>query len=212
MIRTVSHAAQGYPIPAETEREFLGNGEWPYPPAPHTSTQYSIPPPPTVSNGVRKLRASTCLSGCNRNRTGSVLSWNCVSLLCFQEGVDNAPKVAYPMKSRPRGVGLIINNKNFTCGMKVGGATLVESTDPSVAMGLCSPPLLPSSLTPSHPPPLLPSLLTQDRVGTDRDAEALMKLFIYLGFYTNRYDNLKGRDMHRRLQVRTLQGRHLPLP
>ena len=28
--------------------------------------------------------------------------------------------------------------------------------------------------------------------GTDRDAESLTRLFIHLGFYTNRYDNLKG--------------------
>jgi len=42
----------------------------------------------------------------------------------------------------------------------------------------------------------------KDRVGTERDADALMKLFIYLGFYTNRYDDLKGRDMRRKLQVK----------
>ena len=41
----------------------------------------------------------------------------------------------------------------------------------------------------------------KDRVGTDRDAEALMKLFIHLGFYTNRYDDLKGKDMRKKLQV-----------
>ncbi len=42
----------------------------------------------------------------------------------------------------------------------------------------------------------------KDRVGTDRDAEALSKLFINLGFYTNRYDNLRGKDMKRKLKVR----------
>ena len=42
----------------------------------------------------------------------------------------------------------------------------------------------------------------KDRVGTDRDADSLVKLFLYLGFYTNRYDDLKGTDMRRRLQVR----------
>ena len=42
----------------------------------------------------------------------------------------------------------------------------------------------------------------KDRVGTERDAEALTKLFIHLGFYTNRYDDLRGRDMHKKLQVR----------
>ena len=30
-------------------------------------------------------------------------------------------------------------------------------------------------------------------IGTDKDAENLMKLFIKLGFYTNRYDNLTGK-------------------
>ena len=42
----------------------------------------------------------------------------------------------------------------------------------------------------------------KDRVGTERDADALTKLFIYLGFYTNRYDDLKGREMRRKLQVK----------
>lgn len=41
----------------------------------------------------------------------------------------------------------------------------------------------------------------KDRVGTDRDAESLHRLFMYLGFYTNRYDNLKGKDMRGTLQV-----------
>ena len=54
--------------------------------------------------------------------------------------------------------GIVINNKNFTCGMK-------------------------------------------NRVGTDRDADALVKLFIHLGFYTNRYDDLKGKDMRKKLRV-----------
>lgn len=39
------------------------------------------------------------------------------------------------------------------------------------------------------------------RVGTDIDAESLSRLFIYLGFHTNRYDNLKGKDMARHLRV-----------
>ena len=73
------------------------------------------------------------------------------------EGVD-APtiKTAYKMENKPRGVAIIINNRNFTCGMK-------------------------------------------DRQGTDKDAESLSKLFPHLGFYTNRYDNLKGKEMHARL-------------
>lgn len=74
-----------------------------------------------------------------------------------QEGTDHAPKIVYRMSSRPRGIGLVINNKHFTCGMK-------------------------------------------DRVGTDRDADSLVKLFIYLGFYTNRYDDLTGKAMHQKLQ------------
>ncbi len=41
----------------------------------------------------------------------------------------------------------------------------------------------------------------KDRVGTDRDADSLTKLFTHLGFYTNRYDNLKGKDMREKLQV-----------
>lgn len=63
--------------------------------------------------------------------------------------------------SNLRGIGIIINNKDFTCGMK-------------------------------------------ERIGTDRDAKALTRLFIYLGFYTNRYDNLKGTEMRGRLQVHNL--------
>lgn len=55
-------------------------------------------------------------------------------------------------------VGILINNKYFTCGMK-------------------------------------------DRVGTDRDADSLTKLFVHLGFYTNRFDNLKGKEMRGKLQV-----------
>lgn len=74
-----------------------------------------------------------------------------------QEGVDHAPKTVYKMSSKPRGIGVVINNKHFTCGMK-------------------------------------------DRVGTDRDAEALAKLFMHLGFYTNRYDDLKGKDMRKRMR------------
>ena len=46
----------------------------------------------------------------------------------------------------------------------------------------------------------------KDRVGTDRDADALVKLFLYLGFYTNRYDDLKGTEMRRRLQVRRVSS------
>ena len=30
-------------------------------------------------------------------------------------------------------------------------------------------------------------------LGTDKDAESLTRLFIYLGFYTNRFDNLTGK-------------------
>ena len=74
------------------------------------------------------------------------------------EGVD-APtsKTAYKMENKPRGVAIIINNRNFTCGMK-------------------------------------------DRLGTDKDAENLSKVFNnFLGFHTTRYDNLKGKEMHARL-------------
>ena len=77
-----------------------------------------------------------------------------------QEGTDAGRKDVYKMSSKPRGMAIVINNKNFTCGMK-------------------------------------------DRVGTDRDAENLTKLLIWLGFFTNRYDNLTGKEMHRRLQVRS---------
>lgn len=42
----------------------------------------------------------------------------------------------------------------------------------------------------------------KDRVGTDRDAKSLSDLFSkFLGFYTNRYDDLNGTDMKRRLKV-----------
>ena len=61
------------------------------------------------------------------------------------------------MNARPRGVGIVINNRNFTCGMK-------------------------------------------DRVGTDKDADSLVRLFKYLGFYTNRYDNLNGSQMHQKMK------------
>lgn len=57
------------PIPAEAERELLGNGEWPYPLSSGSTSQHvSIPPPP-------------------------------------QEGVDHAPKMAYKMTAKPRGIG-----------------------------------------------------------------------------------------------------------
>ena len=49
----------------------------------------------------------------------------------------------------------------------------------------------------------------KDRVGTDRDADSLVRLFLYLGFYTNRYDDLTGTDMRRRLQVRGRSPHHL---
>ncbi len=42
----------------------------------------------------------------------------------------------------------------------------------------------------------------KDRVGTDIDAEALTKLFNDLGFLTNRYNNLRGKDMKKKLKVR----------
>ena len=45
--------------------------------------------------------------------------------LSLQEKMYKHPKVAYPMRSRIRGCGLIINNKNFTCGLKVGGVSFV---------------------------------------------------------------------------------------
>ena len=57
---------------------------------------------------------------------------------------------------------IIINNRNFTCGMK-------------------------------------------DRVGTDIDANSLTKLCNFLGFYTNRYDNLRGADFKKRLRVSRVQ-------
>lgn len=44
----------------------------------------------------------------------------------------------------------------------------------------------------------------KDRVGTDRDADSLTRLFMHLGFYTNRYNNLKGKVMRETLQVSEL--------
>ena len=41
-----------------------------------------------------------------------------------------------------------------------------------------------------------------NRDGTNKDAERLCKLFKWLGFLTKRYDNLTGKEMHSRLQVR----------
>jgi len=61
--------------------------------------------------------------------------------------------LSYTMTSKPRGIGLIINNKIFT------GTSLLN------------------------------------RKGTDKDAAALQRLFTYLGFYTNRYDNLTGSQL-----------------
>ncbi|XP_065902727.1 caspase-7-like isoform X2 [Dysidea avara] len=63
----------------------------------------------------------------------------------------------YRMKAKPRGIGVIISNRIFTCDMPM-------------------------------------------RNGTDKDASALEKLFTYLGFYTNRYDNLKAADMEHKLK------------
>lgn len=40
----------------------------------------------------------------------------------------------------------------------------------------------------------------KERIGTDKDADALTRLFIFLGYYTNRFDNLTGRDMHKKLK------------
>ncbi len=51
----------------------------------------------------------------------------------------------------------------------------------------------------------------KDRVGTDKDAEALTKLFIKLGFYTNRYDDLTGREMKKRLRVSSINQHTLLL-
>ena len=45
--------------------------------------------------------------------------------LSIQEKMYKHPKAAYPMRSRIHGCGLIINNKNFTCGLKVGGVSFV---------------------------------------------------------------------------------------
>ena len=63
----------------------------------------------------------------------------------------------YRMKSKPRGIGVIINNRVFTCDMPM-------------------------------------------RNGTDKDAVALERLFTFLGFYTNRYDNLKATEMECKLK------------
>ena len=41
----------------------------------------------------------------------------------------------------------------------------------------------------------------KDRVGAEWDADSLEKLFVRLGFYTNRYDNLTGAEMRRKLEV-----------
>jgi hypothetical protein len=40
----------------------------------------------------------------------------------------------------------------------------------------------------------------KERIGTDKDAESLTRLFIYLGFYTNRFDNLKGQSIPSHIQ------------
>ena len=39
-----------------------------------------------------------------------------------------------------------------------------------------------------------------ERLGTDKDAEALVKLFTYLRFFTNRYDNLTVAEMECKLK------------
>ena len=39
-----------------------------------------------------------------------------------------------------------------------------------------------------------------ERIGTDKDAEALVQLFTYLRFFTNRYDNLTVAEMERKLK------------
>jgi len=69
-----------------------------------------------------------------------------------QDLIDACGLPSYMMTSKPRGIGLIINNKIFTRGIK-------------------------------------------NREGTDKDATALQRLFTYLGFYTNRYDNLTGSQL-----------------
>ena len=71
--------------------------------------------------------------------------------LDYSTNACNLP--SYQMKSYPRGLGIIINNKVFTS--------------------------------------------MNDREGTDRDAEDLQKLFTYLGFYTNRYNNLTETEFRR---------------
>lgn len=43
-----------------------------------------------------------------------------------------------------------------------------------------------------------------ERQGTDVDAASLTRLFMYLGFYTNRFDNLNGSDFRERLKVSTV--------
>ena len=102
----------------------------------------------------------------------------------MQEGVDSSLKVAYRMKAKPRGIAVIINNKNFT-SVKVGsGWWLCLGWYP---VRLCTLMLIPS----------------QDRNGTDRDAKALVELFMFLGFKVMRYNDLKSRDMRHKLQVRT---------
>ena len=84
------------------------------------------------------------------------------------EGVDFNPKMAYKMTARPRGVAVIINNKHFTCGMKERIGKWVWSASISRQTGYA---------------------------GTDKDADALTRLFINLGFYTNRFDNLTGNQL-----------------
>jgi len=74
-----------------------------------------------------------------------------------QDVKDSNVLPAYRMKSKPRGIGVIINNRVFTCDMPI-------------------------------------------RNGTDKDAVALEKLFTFLGFYTNRYDNLKADEMECKLK------------
>ena len=93
------------------------------------------------------------------------------------------------MQAKPRGIAVIINNKTFAFVRVSTPSTGVECTGTLTLI-----------LTPS-----------QDRSGTDRDAESLEQLFAFLGFTVMRYNDLKSRDMRRTLQVRTTESTSSPL-
>ena len=94
-----------------------------------------------------------------------------------EEGVDNAPKMVYKMSAKPRGIGNITDCRLHCILTTIKQFPGVVINNKYFTCGM------------------------KDRVGTDRDADSLTRLFTSLGFYTNRYDNLKGKDMRAKLQV-----------